>query len=189
METTVKVSKTINGVDLRRLTDTIQAVSENPSLGLFKFRASNEWLDCGHNRTSIKGFYGAGQEDTTRASSFVLDNDEPDVLLGTDNAPNPVEYILHALAGCLTTTLVYHAAARGIHIEGITSTYEGQLDLQGFLGLDPNMPRGYQNIKVQFDIKGNMTQEEKQELIGLGMQFSPVYDSISRPVNIQVSVQ
>lgn len=184
----MKASKMINGVDLRRLTDTIQAVAENPALGRFQFRATNEWIDCGHNRSTIKDFYGAGQEDASRKAPFVMDNDEPDVLLGSDNGANPVEYVLHALAGCLTTTLVYHAAARGIHIEGVSSTYEGDLDLRGFLGLDPNVPRGYQNVRVSFDIKGNMTREQKQELIELGQQFSPVFDTITRAVQVEVKL-
>lgn len=188
MEATVKKTRTVNGVDIKRLYDTIQAVKENPSLGQFKFRSENEWIDCGHNRSTIKDFYGAGQEDTSRNKPFVMDNDEPDVLLGTDKGANPVEYVLHALAGCITTSLVYHAAARGIHIEGVSSTYEGELDLRGFLGIDPDVRRGYQNIKVTFDIKGDLTQEQKQELIALGQQFSPVFDTISNPVNVEVKL-
>lgn len=189
METTMKASKKINGVDLRRLRDTIQAVSENPELGQFRFRATNEWIDCGHNRSTIKDFYGAGQEDSSRKKPFVMDNDEPDVLLGADNGANPVEYVLHALAGCLTTTLVYHAAARGIHVEAVSSTYEGELDLRGFLGLDPNVPRGYQKIKVTFDIKGDFSDAQKQELIELGQAYSPVFDTISRPVTVEVKIK
>ncbi|HMQ08336.1 MAG TPA: OsmC family protein [Saprospiraceae bacterium] len=189
METTVKAKKTTNGVDLKRLTDTIRAVQENPTLGQFKFRAKNHWNDCGHNTTTIKGFYGAGQEDESRHTPFILDNDEPDVLLGTDSAPNPVEYILHALAGCLTTSLVYHGAARGIHIESVESTYEGILDLQGFLGINENVRKGYQKINIQFDIKGNMSENEKRELLALGQQYSPVFDVITRPVDVEVTLQ
>jgi uncharacterized OsmC-like protein len=188
MEATMKKIRTVNGVDIKRLYDTIQAVKGNPALGRFQFRAKNHWIDGGHNRSSIKDFYGAGQEDTSRKAAFVMDNDEPDVLLGADNGANPVEYVLHALAGCITTTLVYHAAARGLHIESVSSSYEGELDLQGFLGLDPNVRRGYQNIKVTFDIQGDLTAEQKQEILALGMQFSPVFDTVSSPVMIDVKL-
>lgn len=184
----MKTIKRVNGVDIKRLTDTIQAVKADPSLGQFKFRAVNEWIDCGHNRSTIKDFYGVGQEDTSRTLPFVMDNDEPDVLLGNDNGANPVEYVLHALAGCITTTLVYHAAARGIHVESVSSSYEGDLDLSGFLGLDPNVRRGYQNIRVTFDIQGDLTPTQKQELLDLGMKFSPVFDIVSNPVQIDVKL-
>ncbi|HEV2666370.1 MAG TPA: OsmC family peroxiredoxin, partial [Blastocatellia bacterium] len=104
----------VNGVNINQLFGTINQIEETPSLARFIFRAGNRWIDGGHNRTTIKDFYGAGQEDTSRAEPFVMDNDEPAVLLGEDNGANPVEFVLHALAGCLTTSLVYHAAARGI---------------------------------------------------------------------------
>ncbi|MBK7869367.1 MAG: OsmC family protein [Saprospiraceae bacterium] len=188
MEATLKKVRTVNGVNVKRLYDTIQAVKANPSLKDFRFRAVNEWIDCGHNRSTIKDFYGAGQEDTTRDKPFVLDNDEPDVLLGANNGANPVEYVLHALAGCITTSLVYHAAARGIHVESITSTYEGYIDLRGFLGIDPDVPRGYQNIQVTFDIKGDLTQEQKQQLIELGQNYSPVFGTITNPVKVAVKL-
>ncbi|HEX2492061.1 MAG TPA: OsmC family protein, partial [Blastocatellia bacterium] len=122
----------INGVNVDQLFSTINAIKENPGLAKFKFRAKNQWINGGQNRTNIKDFYGAGQEDATRKQTFVFDNDEPEVLLGHDNGANPVEFVLHALAGCLTTSLVYHAAAQGIKIESVESKFEGDLDLRGF---------------------------------------------------------
>ena len=178
----------INGVNVDRLVGTIEAVQENPSIADFKFRARNEWLNGGHNRSRIQGFYGACQEDESRTLAFVLDNDEPDILLGSDKGANPVEYILHALAGCLTTTMVYHAAARGIALQGVSSSYEGYLDLHGFLGLK-EVPRGYQKLKVEFDIQGNLSQEEKEQVLKVGQQYSPVYDMMSKAVpGIEVSL-
>lgn len=119
----------------------------------------------------------------------MLDNDEPDILLGKDNGANPVEYVLHALAGCLTTTMVYHAAARGIQLEGVESSLEGYLDLHGFLGLKA-VPRGYQNIRVQFRLSGDLTQQQKEEIVAMGRKYSPVYDMMSRAVpNLEISVQ
>ena len=179
----------INGVDVDRLEGTIAAVSENPSIADFKFRSTNKWINGGHNTSVIKGFYGACQEDETRNEPFILDNDEPDVLLGTDKGANPVEYILHALAGCVTTTLVYHAAARGIKLDAVESSYEGYLDLQGFLGLKP-VPKGYQRMKINFKISGDLTQAQKEELLATGRRYSPVHDMISRAVpNMEFSVE
>ncbi|NIP98595.1 MAG: OsmC family protein, partial [Akkermansiaceae bacterium] len=97
--------------------ETIEAVKNDAGVARFQFRARNKWIDGGHNRSCIKEFYGAGREDETRTEPFVLDNAEPPVLLGEDQGANPVEYVLNALAGCMTTTMVYHAAARGINIE------------------------------------------------------------------------
>lgn len=182
-------TRVINGVDVDRLEGTVAAVTENPAIAEFKFRSTNKWINGGHNRSVIKAFYGACQEDSTRAQSFILDNDEPDILLGQDNGANPVEYILHALAGCITTTMVYHAAAQGIQLEGVESSYEGDLDLQGFLGLKPFIPKGYQRLRIQFKLSGDLTQEQKEELVATGRRFSPVHDMISRAVPaIEVTV-
>ena len=174
----------INGVDTERLGQMVQAVQQNPSLGASQFRAVNRWISGGHNRSTIKGFYGAGQEDTTRTQSFELDADEPQTLLGKDQAPNPVEFVLHALAACLTSSMVYHAAARGIHIESIESTLEGDLDLQGFLGLSDHIRRGYKEIRVTFNVKSDASPEQLAELT----RFSPVFDTVSNPVPVSIAI-
>lgn len=178
------MSGVINGVDVERLGQTVHAVQQNPSLGTSQFRAVNRWISGGHNRSTIKGFYGAGQEDTTRTKPFVLDADEPQVLLGKDQGANPVEFVLHALAACLTTSLVYHAAARGIQIESIESKLEGDLDLQGFLGLSEQVRRGYKQIRANFTIKSDATPEQLESLT----KFSPVYDIVSNPVPISIQI-
>lgn len=174
----------INGVDVERLGQTVQAVQQNPSLGVSQFRAVNRWISGGHNRSTIKGFYGSGQEDTTRTTPFVLDADEPLALLGKDQAANPVEFVLHALAACLTTSLVYHAAARGIHIESVESKLEGDLDLQGFLGLSERVRKGYQQIRVTFTVKSDASVEQLEALT----KFSPVYDIVSNPVPVSIAI-
>jgi uncharacterized OsmC-like protein len=178
------MSTVINGVDVERLGQTVQAVQQNPSLGTSQFRAVNRWISGGHNRSMIKGFYGAGQEDTTRTKPFVLDADEPPVLLGKDQGANPVEFVLHALAACLTTSLVYHAAARGIQIESIESRLEGDLDLQGFLGLSEQVRRGYQQVRASFTIKSDASAEQLETL----MKFSPVFDIVSNPVPVSIRI-
>lgn len=179
------MSGVINGVDVERLGQTLQAVQQNPSFGISQFRAVNRWISGGHNRSTIKGFYGAGQEDTTRTKPFVLDADEPHVLLGKDQGANPVEYVLHALAACLTTSLVYHAAARGIKVESVESTLEGDLDLQGFLGLSDQVRRGYKQIRANFTIKSDASAEQLEALT----KFSPVYDIVSNPVPVSIHIE
>ncbi|WP_242086535.1 OsmC family protein [Aestuariivivens sediminis] len=182
------LQKTTNGVDLNRLHATIKAIGENPAIADFKFRASNKWVDGANNVSSIKGFYGACQEDTSRDVNLVLEADEPDVLLGTNNGPNPTETLLHALAACITTTLVYHAAAKGIQLKRVASTYEGDLDLHGFLALDLNVDPGYKVIRITFDIEGEkkLSDRQKQRLLDVGRQFSPVHSMVSKAVPMEV---
>ena len=183
-------NRNINGVDVDQLFSTIDAIKENPGLAKFEFRANNQWIDGGHNRTSVKDFYGAGREDASRKQTFVFDNDEPVVLLGEDNGANPVEFVLHALAGCLTTSLVYHAAAQGIKIDAVESKFEGDIDLRGFLGMDEDVRNGYENIRVTFKIKADAPEEKLKELCELAQKRSPVFDIVTNrvPVNVQLEM-
>ena len=182
------LQKTTNGVDISRLQATIKAIGENPSIADFKFRSTNNWVDGAHNVSEIKGFFGACQEDSSRDQSHSLTADEPDVLLGTNNGPNPTETLLHALAACITTTLVYHAAAKGIQLKRVSSTYEGDLDLHGFLALDLNVDPGYKVIRITFDIEGEeeLSTRQKQRLLDVGRQFSPVHSMVSKAVPMEV---
>ena len=179
----------VNGVNVDELFKTLDAVKKTAAIAKFRFRADNTWINGGHNRTSIRNFYGAGAEDTSRKTPFVLDADEPKVLLGTDRGPNPVEYVLTALAGCLTSSLVYHAAARGIAIEEVKSHLEGDLDLRGFLGISDEVRNGYENIRVTFKIKADATEEQLEELVQLARERSPVFDIVSHPVPVSVELQ
>ena len=174
----------INGVDVDRIGATVQAVQQTPELATFQFRAGNRWIDGGHNGSSIQKFYGAGQEDTIRTKPFLLDADEPPVLLSKDQGANPAEYVLHALAACLTTSLVYHAAARGIRFESVESKLEGDLDLQGFLGLSDQVRPGYKQIRVNVTIKSDATAEQLKALT----KFSPVYGIVSNPVPVSIQI-
>jgi uncharacterized OsmC-like protein len=177
---TEKTTDKVNGVDVGKLFETIEAIKQTPGLATFKFRLDNEWMTCGHNRSTIKNFYGAGREDASRTEPFVLDADEPPVLLGTDKGANPVEYLLHALAACVTTSMVYHAE--------VESRVEGDIDLRGFLGLDESIPRGYSDIRIKFKIKADVPDERLEELVRLGPTFSPVFDTVTRPVNVSVTL-
>jgi uncharacterized OsmC-like protein len=184
METTV-MRKIVNGVDVENLMQSIEAFKEQPALGKFQFRATNKWITGGNNRSRIKEFYGAGQEDTLRTQTFVLDADEPAVLHSSDRGANPVEFVLHALAACLTSSIVYHAAARGIRIEKLESKLEGDIDLRGFTGVDPTVRKGYQNIRVTMRCKSDASAEQLEEL----SKFSPVWDTIANPVPVTVRVE
>jgi len=175
----------MNGVNVTDLVNTVQAVGDDPALGKFQFRAAKTWLDGGHNRSTIQQFYGCRAEDTTRTAPFVMDADEPPVLLGRDAGANPVEYILHALAACMTTSMVYHAAARGIEIEAVDSSMAGELDLQDFLGLRDDVRKGYRKICVDMRVKTGAAASELRELL----KFSPVYEMMSSAVPMEVSVE
>jgi uncharacterized OsmC-like protein len=181
-------TKRVNGVDVSQLFGTIDAIRGTPDIAKFKFRAKNEWIDGGHNRTTITDFYGA-QQDHDHEKPFVLDEDEHQVLLGEDIGPNPVEYLLTGLIGCLTSALVYHAAAKGIEIKGVTSRLEGDIDLRGFLGLSQDVKVGYENIRVYFKIDADVSDEQKEELIKMAQKYSPVFNTVLNPTPVSVNLE
>ena len=182
------VPKIVNGVRVDDLFMTIDAIKATPDIAKFKFRIRNQWLDGSQNKSTANTFYGADQN-LSRSKPFVLEADEPPVLLGKDTAANPVEHLLHALASCLTTSMVYHAAARGIQIEEVESSLEGDIDLHGFLELDRNVRKGYQGIRVNFKIKADVPDEQLQEIVQLGPGYSPVFDSLTNGVPVSVKAE
>jgi len=177
--------KRINGIDVSKLTETIEAIRKNPEIAKFKFRATNRWLEGTHNRATVKDFYGALQEDISR-KPIDFEIDEPPVLLGRNAGPNPVEYVLVGLSGCLTTSLIAHAAARGIEIKGLSTRLAGDLDLRGFLGISEDVTVGYERIRVYFTIDADIPDEKKRELIRMAAKYSPVYNTIANPVAVEV---
>jgi uncharacterized OsmC-like protein len=180
--------KMVNGVNVTKLFGQIDAIKSSPMISKFNFRAKGEWINGGHNRTTINDFYGAGQTHS-RSRPFVYDVDEPPVLLGGDHGANPMEYALAALNGCLTTALIYNAAARGIKIDEVESTLAGDLDIQGALGMSENVRNGYEKIKVTFKVKSEAPKERVRELVELAQKRSPVFDIISHPTPVEVSLQ
>ena len=181
-------SKILNGVNVDGLFQTIDVIKENPSIAKFNFRAKNQWVSGGENRTTVNDYYGAGKIHV-RSKPFVFTKDEPPVLLGTDHGANPVEYALTALAGCVTTTLVYWAAAKGVKLNKVESTLEGDIDLQGLLDLDENATVGYQSIQINFKIDSDASEEKLQELIEIAKKHSPTANTFlnATPVNISLS--
>jgi uncharacterized OsmC-like protein len=187
MSNTTQVIETVrNGVDTAQMYGTLDAINGKPELGVFQFRASNRWLGGAHNRSTIRSFYGAGQEDESRAEAFVIDAGEPAVLLGVDTGPNPAEALLHALAACLTTTLVYVAAARKVNLTEVESTLEGDMDVRGCLGLTDEVRNGFTNIRVRFRISGDAPEEKLQEIVERAQARSAVFDMVSHGVPVQV---
>lgn len=182
----VQISKTCNGLDLERMGQTVRALKNAPALAQFQFRARNRWIDGGENRSTIKDFYGAGSEDTSRNEAFVFTNGEPPVLLGNNEGANPVEFLLHALAGCVTTTMVLHAAARGITLRKLSTELTGNIDLQGLLALDDSVPAGYELIRIRMDVEADCSDEDLAELIAFAQRHSPVCNTVCRPVPVMI---
>ena len=174
----------VNGVDLEVLGGTVGAIQADPQLGESRFRVSNSWVDGARNESRVTGFYGAAQEIAHR-QAFTLIADEPPILAGNDDGANPVEHLLHALASCLTTAMVAHAAVRGIRIEAMQSELEGDLDLNGFLGLDPETPKGFTGIRARFRVDAA---EGDIEAIRELADFSPVFNTLTRGVRVDVEV-
>ena len=177
---------TRNGLDLKAMSSTVAALRATPALARFEFRARNRWISGGENRSTIRDFFGAGKEDDSRREPFTFTNGEPPVLLGHNEGANPVEVLLHALAGCVTTTTVLHAAARGIEIDALSTTLSGNIDLQGLLALD-DVEAGYRSIQIDMEISAsNATEEQLDDLLAFAQQHSPVCNTICRPVPVTV---
>lgn len=184
----MKTPNILNGVNVDRLVETIENISLQPELGKFEFRAKSKWITGGHYMSTIDDFYGAGKEDA-HDKPYILYGDEPDILLGLDKGPNPVEFILHGLAGCLSTTFVYYAAAEGVEIDEIDYTLEGDIDIRGLLGISKEVRPGYQNIRVIFHVKSAAPTEKLQELVKLAQMRSPVFNTVSEPVPVDVGLE
>lgn len=173
-----------NGLNLEKMQATVALLQQQPALARFEFRARNRWINGGENRSTIRDFFGAGAEDTSRSCDFEFTNGEPPVLLGNNEGANPVEFLLHALAGCVTTTTVLHAAARGIAISRLGTTLKGEIDLQGLLGLDEDVSPGYEGITIEMDIEADCSDAELDDLLDFTRRHSPVCATVCRPVPV-----
>ena len=188
--TETTLSRTVrNGVDTAVLFATLDAIKAQPEIAQFRFRARNTWLGGAHNRSTIKDFYAACGEDTTRAEAFTLDAGEPSILVGTDTGPNPAEFLLHALAACVTTSLVYSAAARKVNLTMVESTLEGDLNVEGAMGTNTaDFRNGFTAIRMSIRIAGDAPEEKLRDVVQRGTDRSVVFDSISAGVPIAVDV-
>lgn len=188
MATQTPGKNVVNGVDVDQFLATVEAIKGTPDIARFQFRLRNRWIDGGNNHTTIADFYGA-QGNQQHEKPFELIADEHQMLLGEDKGPNPVEYLLTGLVACLTSSLVYHGAAKGIKIKGIQSRVEGDLDLRGFLGLSPDVKVGFQHIRVNFTIDADVSDKQKQELIEMAKKYSPVFNTVFHPTSVDVTLE
>jgi uncharacterized OsmC-like protein len=182
-----KVREPRNGVDTPALLTTINAVGAQPELAKFQFRATNRWQEGTNSRTRIESFSGAGGEHA-HAAEFVYDADHPAVLVGRDRGPTPVEFLLHALASCLTAGIGNIAAVRGVTLHEVESTIEGDIDLRGILGLSEQVRNGYQRIRVNFRISGDAPKAVLEQIVEQSRKRSAVYDVLTNGVPVTISV-
>jgi uncharacterized OsmC-like protein len=182
-----KKEKIVNGVNVDQLFGTIEMIKKNPEIARFNFRATNQWVTGTHNQATVKDFFGALKEDSSREPmDFKID--EPPVLCGMNLGANPVEYLLVALSGCLTTSMIAHAAARGIELRNVESRYEGDLDVRGFLGISDEVPVAYKKIGVYFKIDADISEDQKEELVKMAQKYSPVFNSVKKAVPVSVQL-
>jgi uncharacterized OsmC-like protein len=186
--TTTMTSPRRNGVDTATLFATLDVVKGQPEIAKFQFRASNTWVSGTHSRSTFSGFFGATAEQEHKHAT-VVDADHPAVLVGEDNAPTPVEYLLHAIATCLTAGVANIAAARKVDLTEVTSTVEGDIDLLGLLGLSDGAVRnGYQGIRVTFRIAGDADEETLRGIVEQSRRRSAVYDVLTNPTPVDIDV-
>ena len=184
----ITASAPMNGVDVPTLFATLDAVKAQNDIAKFQFRAENTWLSGTHSRSTYSGFFGAGQ-DMQHKQDTVVDSDHPEVLTGQDHAPTPVEYLLHAIAACLTAGIANIASARGVRLTSVTSTVEGDIDLLGILGLsDGSVRNGYREVRVSFEIEGDADEETLRRIVEQSRRRSAVYDALTNPTPVVVDV-
>ena len=176
---------TVNGVDVGQVIGVIEAIEADRAQAEMQFRLTNQWIDGGLNRSTIREFYAGGEKDALRNASFTLDADEPALMSGGDSAPNPMEYVLHALVGCLTTSMVYHASVQGIGIEAVESELKGDLDVRGLLGLSDSALKRYHHVRVKMRVRSHAGAEKLKELA----MFSPVFDMVSKALPTELVIE
>jgi uncharacterized OsmC-like protein len=187
MTKTKRTPQPLNGVDVPTLFATLDAVKGQPALATFQFRATNAWLQGTHSRTRIESFQGAGGEQM-HARVFVIDADHPAVLVGSDQGPTPVEFLLHGLAACLTAGIGNIASVRGITLHEVESSIEGDIDLRGILGLSDEVRNGFERIRVFFKIKGDAPEETLRGLVEQSRKRSAVYDLLTNGTQVELAV-
>lgn len=185
MQTTI-TANTLNGLNVDQAMATINAIAADPEIARFRFRARNRWITGGENRSTIKDFFGAKAEDSSRSDAWEFTNGEPPVLLGHNEGANPVEFLLHALAGCVTTTFVLHAMARGIKVNALSTELEGDIDLHGLLGMNDAVNPGYEEIRIRMHVDAECSDEALADLMAYAQAHSPVCNTVCRPVPVKI---
>ena len=185
--TTTTSPQARNGVDVATLFATLDAVKETPQIAKFQFRVRNRWQGGTHSRSEYGDFYGAMQE-MQHKNVTVVESDHPEVLVGADHAPTPVEYLLHAIAACITSGIANIASARGVTLTKVSSTVEGDIDLLGILGLSDQARNGYEQLKVTFHVEGDADDATLREIVDQSRRRSAVYDALTNPTPVHIEV-
>jgi uncharacterized OsmC-like protein len=185
---TVMEKKAANGVNVEALLGAREALSKAPEAARFNWRASCKWLSGTHSRTTVHGYHGLGQEQNHK-SEFSFDIDHPEVFAAEDNGATPVEMVLTGLAGCLTAGVAAVAQMRNIQLRAVTATIEGSMDIRGILGADSDVRNGFDGVTVKFDIDADATREEIEGLVAQSQKRSAVYDIVTNPTNVTVTVR
>ena len=183
----VQVKSAENGVNVEALLGARNALGETPEAGRFVWRATNEWVHGTHSRSSVRSYYGLGAEHDHK-SEFDFEADHPLVFAAEDNAATPVEIVLVGLASCLTAGVAAVAQNREIQLNSVKATVEGDMDIQGILGADPDVRNGFSNIRVTYDIDADATPEDIRALVAQSQKRSAVFDIVTNPTNVTVEV-
>ena len=176
-----------NGVNVAALLEAREALSGAPQAAQFQWRATCEWVNGTHSHASGEGFFGLGEEQTHK-TQFEYDADHPELFASEDNGATPIEFVLVGLASCLTAGIAAVAQNREIQLRSVKATLEGAMDIQGILGVDPEVRNGFSDIKVHFDIDADATPEEIEALVAQSQKRSAVFDVVTNPTNITVEV-
>jgi len=184
----MQVMKVDNGVNVDALLGAREALSESPEAAGFQWRATCNWVNGTHSTSTVQGFQGLGDEQSHK-TEFSFDTDHPEVFAAEDNGATPVEYVLVGLAGCLTAGIASVAQNREIQLRSVKATLEGAMDLQGILGIDPDVRNGFDDIRVRFEIDADATRAEIEALVAQSQKRSAVFDVITNPTNVAVEVK
>ena len=180
-------AKVNNGVNVTALLGARESLQQVPEAAKFKWRASCEWLKGTHSRSAIGGFFGLGAEQS-RHKTFTVEADHPQVFASEDHAPTPVEIVLTGLASCLTAGVAAVAQRRGIQLHSVKATLEGDMDIQGILGIDDDVRNGFGAIRVHFDVRADASEDDIKALIAQSQKRSAVFDIVTNPTNVLVTV-
>ena len=176
-----------NGVNVGALLEAREALSEAPAAAKFEWRATCKWVNGTHSNTTVRSFFGLGEEQSHR-TEFSFDADHPELFASEDHGATPVEMVLVGLASCLTAGVAAVAQHRDIQLNSVSATLEGGMDVQGILGIDSDVRNGFDGIKVHYDIDADASEDDIKALVAQSQKRSAVFDIVTNPTNVTVEV-